>query len=92
MPNPPHHPRGDFGLVDGLAVNDAPTRHTYSSIALYRRAFFGSLPFGTPEGLKVQLVTLLREAMDNGRVSAEIHSGPWTDVGTPERLAQLNAP
>ncbi|ROZ64431.1 nucleotidyltransferase family protein [Ramlibacter sp. WS9] len=92
VPNPPHHPRGDFGLANGLAINDAPTRYTYSSIALYRRAFFASLPFGNPEGLKVQLVTLLREAMDNGRVSAEIHSGPWTDVGTPERLAQLNAP
>jgi MurNAc alpha-1-phosphate uridylyltransferase len=92
VPNPPHHPRGDFGLVNGLAVNDAPTRYTYSSIALYRRELFASLPFGNPQGLKVQLVTLLREAMDNGRVSAEIHSGPWTDVGTPERLAQLNAP
>jgi N-acetyl-alpha-D-muramate 1-phosphate uridylyltransferase len=92
VPNPPHHPRGDFGLrPDGLAVSAAPTRYTYSSIALYRRSFFSSLPFGNPEGLKVQLVTLLREAMDNGRVSAEIHSGPWTDVGTPERLAQLNA-
>ncbi len=90
--NPPHHPRGDFGLADGLAVNDAPARYTYSSIALYRREFFASLPFGNPQGLKVQLVTLLREAMDNGRVSAEIHTGPWTDVGTPERLAQLNAP
>lgn len=92
VPNPPHHPRGDFGLgPDGLAVNDAPTRYTYASIALYRRSFFASLPFGNPQGLKVQLVTLLREAMDNGLVSAEIHSGPWTDVGTPERLAQLNA-
>ena len=59
VPNPPHHPRGDFGLADGLAVNDAPTRYTYSSIALFRRAFFASLPFGNPEGLKVQLVTLL---------------------------------
>jgi N-acetyl-alpha-D-muramate 1-phosphate uridylyltransferase len=93
VPNPPHHPRGDFGLsADGLALNDAPVRYTYSSIALYRRAFFSALPFGNPEGQKVQLVTLLREAMDNGRVSAEIHPGPWTDVGTPERLAQLNAP
>jgi N-acetyl-alpha-D-muramate 1-phosphate uridylyltransferase len=93
VPNPPHHPRGDFGLTaDGLAINEASARYTYSSIALYRRAFFGALPFGNPDGLKVQLVTLLREAMDNEQVSAEIHPGPWTDVGTPERLAQLNAP
>jgi len=93
VPNPPHHPPGDFGLSpDGLALRDAPTRYTYASIALYRRAFFASLPFGNPQGLKVQLVTLLREAMDNRQVTAEIYTGPWADVGTPQRLAQLNAP
>jgi N-acetyl-alpha-D-muramate 1-phosphate uridylyltransferase len=93
VPNPPHHPRGDFGLrPDGVAVSEATVRYTYASIALYRREFFASVPFGNPAGLKVQLVTLLREAMDNERVSAEIHTGPWTDVGTPERLAQLNTP
>jgi MurNAc alpha-1-phosphate uridylyltransferase len=33
---------------------------------------------------------LLRAAMDNQKVSAELYTGSWTDVGTPERLAQLN--
>jgi N-acetyl-alpha-D-muramate 1-phosphate uridylyltransferase len=41
--------------------------------------------------LKAPLAPLLRAGVDNGQVSAEIYSGPWTDVGTPERLAQLNA-
>ena len=91
--NPSHHPKGDFGLrADGLALNDAPQRYTFSTIALYRRAFFDSLPFGNPAGVKAPLATLLRQAIDNGLVSAEIHTGPWTDVGTPERLAQLNTP
>jgi MurNAc alpha-1-phosphate uridylyltransferase len=93
VPNPQHNPKGDFGLrADGLALNqtDGP-RYTYSTIGLYRKGLFDSLPAGNPEGIKAPLAPLLRAAMDNGQVTAEIHTGPWTDVGTPERLAQLNA-
>ena len=93
VPNPDHHPRGDFALAaDGRALTQGEPRYTYSTIGLYRKAFFDELPSGNPEGLKVPLAPMLRRAMDNGRVSAEIHDGPWTDVGTPQRLAQLNAP
>ncbi|AEG94894.1 N-acetylmuramate alpha-1-phosphate uridylyltransferase MurU [Ramlibacter tataouinensis] len=93
VPNPPHNPAGDFGLApDGRALNVAATRYTYSTIGLYRKALFDGLPAGNPQGLKAPLAPLLRAAMDNGQVTAEIHTGPWTDVGTPERLAQLNAP
>ena len=92
VPNPPHNPRGDFALsADGHALNDGPQRYTYSTVGLYRRALFDGLPMGNPQGLKAPLAPLLREAIDNGRITAEIHTGPWTDVGTPERLAQLNA-
>jgi MurNAc alpha-1-phosphate uridylyltransferase len=92
VPNPPHNPRGDFGLAaDGRALNDAPERYTYSTVGLYRHALFDGLPAGNPQGVKAPLAPLLRAAMDNGRVTAEIYTGPWTDVGTPERLAQLNA-
>ncbi len=100
VPNPAHHPRGDFGLgADGLALNlpatDTTTpRHTYSTIGLYRAELFGppwcDVPAGNPAGLKAALGPLLRRAMDAGRVSAELYPGPWTDVGTPERLAELN--
>lgn len=101
VPNPAHHPRGDFGLSDqGRALNlpdDHPgPRHTYSTIALVRRALFEAplcdIAPGNPTGTKAPLGPLLRRAMDNGRVSAQLYTGPWTDVGTPERLAQLNAP
>lgn len=93
VPNPAHNPKGDFGLrSDGLALNQGGTRYTYSTIGLYRKALFQSLPAGNPQGIKAPLAPLLRAAMDNGAVTAEIHTGPWTDVGTPERLAQLNAP
>jgi len=99
VPNPPHHPRGDFGLgEDGLALNQiadpAAPRYTFSTIALYRRELFEPpwcdiLP-GNPQGIARPLAPLLRAAMDNGRVSAALYTGRWTDVGTPERLASLN--
>jgi N-acetyl-alpha-D-muramate 1-phosphate uridylyltransferase len=92
VPNPPHNPKGDFGLsADGLALNTADLRHTYSTTALFRREFFASLPAGNPQGQKLALAPMLRAAIDRGEVSAELYHGPWTDVGTPERLAALNA-
>lgn len=78
-------------------VSSAPehVRHTFSTIALYKRAFFEAawcdIPAGNPAGLKAPLAAMLRAAMDNGAVSASLYTGAWTDVGTPERLAQLNA-
>ena len=96
VPNPPHNPRGDFGLsADGQALNQADEKYTFSTIALYRRALFEALwcpiPAGNPDGVVAPLAPLLRVAMDAGEVSAELYTGPWTDVGTPERLAELNA-
>lgn len=93
--NPPHNPQGDFGLgADGLALNlakdSAQPKFTYSTIGLYRRELFNAMPFGNPQGLKAPLAPLLRAAMDNGQVSAELYPGPWTDVGTPARLDELN--
>jgi N-acetyl-alpha-D-muramate 1-phosphate uridylyltransferase len=93
VPNPAHNPRGDFGLApDGRALDEAATRYTYSTIGLYRQSFFAGLPAGNPEGLKAPLAPLLREGMKDSLVTAEIFTGAWTDVGTPQRLAQLNAP
>ncbi len=97
VPNPAHNPNGDFGLsAEGLALNQAEQRFTYSTIGLYRQALFAP-PFcdiqpGNPQGLKAPLAPLLRAAIAQGRVSAELYTGPWTDVGTPERLAALNQP
>ena len=93
--NPEHNLTGDFGLDgDGLALNlpagSPQQRYTFSTIALYRQAFFKDLPFGNPQGLKAPLAPLLRRAMDNQQVSAQLYPGAWTDVGTPERLAELN--
>ena len=99
VPNPAHNLKGDFGLqADGLALNlpadSQQLRYTFSTIALYRKAFFdtlhSSIPCGNPQGIKAPLAPMLRAAMDDSQVSAELYTGAWTDVGTPERLAQLN--
>jgi len=97
VPNPAHKPDGDFGLnAQGLALNQAELRFTYSTIGLYRQALFAppfcDIPPGNPQGLKAPLAPLLRAAIAQGRVSAELYTGTWTDVGTPERLAALNQP
>lgn len=100
VPNPAHNPRGDFGLsAAGLALNlptsDPAPRYTYSTIALLRAELFAlpwcDIPPGNPQGAKAPLAPLLRRAMDNGRVSAQLYTGRWTDVGTPDRLADLNS-
>ena len=89
--NPEHNPKGDFGLgEDGLALNQAPQRYTYSTTGLFHRDLFRELPAGNPQGLKVALAPLLRAAIEQGQVTAELYEGAWTDVGTPERLAALN--
>ena len=95
VPNPVHNLKGDFGLsADGLALNTADQKFTFSTIGLYRAALFAppycDIPPGNPAGRKAPLAPILRAAMDNELVSAELYTGPWTDVGTPERLAQLN--
>jgi MurNAc alpha-1-phosphate uridylyltransferase len=98
VPNPPHNPKGDFGLSEtGLALNlsasDSAPRFTFSTIALYKQAFFadcGIAP-GNPAGTKAPLAPLLRRGMDNGHVTATLYVGTWVDVGTPARLAELNS-
>ena len=94
VPNPAHNPKGDFGLTSGgMLTNASEPRHTYSTIGLYHRDLF-SAPYcnissGNPLGIKAALAPLLRAAIAENRVSGELYSGAWTDVGTPERLAQL---
>ncbi len=99
VPNPPHNPRGDFGISpEGQALNlpkDAGHMlHTFSTVALYKKGLFAppfcDIPAGNPQGVKAALAPLLRAGMDAGCVTASLYEGEWKDVGTPERLAQLN--
>ena len=99
--NPAHHERGDFALAADGAVNDGgPARLTYSGVGVYRpellarwqqdlveqgHAWDGSVP------ARFALVHVLRAATRRNEVSGEHHRGSWTDVGTPARLAALDA-
>jgi len=86
--NPEHHPQGDFTLSgDGRVGTEAAGRLTFAGIGLYRPALFGGLAAGTP----APLAPLLRQAMARGAVLGAHHAGAWTDVGTPQRLAALDA-
>ncbi len=99
VPNPEHNPKGDFGLsAEGLALNFGAgsdrSKYTFSTIGLYRSALFAppwcDIPAGNPQGIKAALAPLLRKAMGQALVSAELFESQWTDVGTPERLKSLN--
>ena len=83
--NPPHHPQGDFSLVGRHLQAEGPVRLTFSGVGVYSKALFkGCVPGKFP------LAPLLRAAMSRGEVSGEHYAGDWWDIGTPERLEQLD--
>jgi MurNAc alpha-1-phosphate uridylyltransferase len=88
--NPAHHPGGDFRLASDGKVRDntpdvdAPAL-TFSGIGVYRPSLFAELPDG-----EARLAPLLRQAMARGAVTGQHFRGHWWDIGTPERLQQLD--
>jgi len=90
VPNPIQHPNGDFYLKDGQVSSQellGAQRLTFSGIGIYHKDLFKDLEFGAP----AKLAPLLKEAMGQNKVSGEKYLGPWHDVGTPQRLQELNA-
>lgn len=85
VPNPLHNPNGDFALVDGRVTNKGSAMLTYSGIAVIHPQLLSGLPCGP-----AKLAPLLRNAAEEGLVSGEMYSGAWDDIGTPERLRQLD--
>ncbi len=83
--NPMHHAEGDFGLCNGRVADIAP-KWTFSGIGLYQPSLFAHIP----QGSKAPLAPLLREQMVLGKVSGEHYRGAWVDVGTPQRLQELD--
>ncbi len=83
--NPTHNPSGDFHLQDGVISNDGAGRLTFSGIGVYSPGLFSKCEAGA-----FPLAPLLREAAAIGRVSGEQHLGGWIDVGTPQRLEELD--
>jgi len=92
VPNPPQHPEGDFYLR-GDQVSDKPiisqsqeAKLTFSGIGIYHQSLFKDLQLGAA----AKLAPLLRSAMAENQVFGEKYAGPWHDVGTPQRLYELN--
>ena len=84
--NPSHNPKGDFALNDGRVAAEGTDKLTFSGIGLYQPQIFT----GQSEE-RFPLAPLLRKAMSQNKVSGHHHQGIWMDVGTPERLAEINA-
>ena len=90
VPNPIQHPNVDFYLKDALASDQerfGAEKLTFSGIGIYHKDLFKGLERDVP----TKLAPLLRQAMGENRVSGEKYLGPWHDVGTPQRLQELNA-
>ena len=84
--NPSHNPKGDFALNDGRVAAEGEDKLTFSGIGLYQPHLFA----GQSEE-RFPLAPLLRNAMSQNKVGGYQHQGIWMDVGTPERLAEINA-
>ncbi len=83
--NPPHHPEGDFHLAEnGKLADNGNNKLTFSGIGLYKPELFKYLPTG-----KSRLAPLFRQYMPQQQISGEYHQGLWMDIGTPQRLGQL---
>ena len=87
--NPSHHPEGDFQLNDNLVHDktDSSDNLTFSGAGLYHQDLFKSIKMGAV----AKLAPLLRAAMSENLVLGEMLDVLWVDVGTPERLAELNS-
>jgi N-acetyl-alpha-D-muramate 1-phosphate uridylyltransferase len=86
VPNPTHNMRGDFGIDGDFVVDREVDRFTYSGVGVYRPEFFAGCSPG-----KFPMLPLLKRAIAARLLRGEIHRGEWCDVGTPQRLAALDA-
>ena len=84
IPNPAHHPAGDFVLEGGEILCSGQPRYTFSGIGVYQPSLFNSVRQEV-----FPLAPVLRRAMQDRQVTGELHSGRWFDIGTPARLAAL---
>lgn len=85
VPNPPQHPRGDFCLQDGRVGDSDGERLTYSGVGVFSPRLFAGSAAG-----RFPLLPLFRRAIAAGRLTGERFDGFWNDVGTVERLQQLD--
>ena len=83
--NPPQHPQGDFTIDEGFARSEGQNCLTFSGIGCYHKALFDGL-----EAESFPLGPVLKRYMLQSQITAEHFTGIWNDVGTPERLSDLD--
>lgn len=86
VPNPDHNQKGDFAFKHGLAQNSGDEMFTFSGIGYYSPKLFDSLELNT----SAPLAPLLRKAIEREQISAELFTNLWHDIGTPQRLEEIN--
>jgi MurNAc alpha-1-phosphate uridylyltransferase len=86
VPKPAHKQCGDFDLREGRILISDDAAFTFSGVAVYRPAFFADCEPG-----RFPLAPMLKAAARAGRLAGSLYEGLWQDVGTPERLAELNS-
>ncbi|MFT4861843.1 MAG: MurNAc alpha-1-phosphate uridylyltransferase [Pseudohongiellaceae bacterium] len=90
VPNQGHNPGGDFCIDDAGRVHEESQSSdqllTFSGISVMHKNLFAGLPI-QPRSV----VPLLQAAMKQDKVSGQMYEGVWIDVGTPERLKDVNA-
>jgi MurNAc alpha-1-phosphate uridylyltransferase len=86
--NPDFHPEGDFALNNFSIANSGDPRYTFANIGVYRPEIFDDIQ----PGEHAKLAPILRSYAARGQVGGEVYRGEWHNLGTPEQLAQLNAP
>ena len=84
--NPSHNPAGDFAIEGGLLVTEGNARYTFSGISRLPIKLFEELELDKA----APLAPLLRDAISQGGVSGEVYNGFWADIGTPQRLEEIN--
>jgi MurNAc alpha-1-phosphate uridylyltransferase len=84
--NPAQHPQGDFAIEHGLLKNDGEAKLTFSGVGIYHPDLFAGIVRGEP----AKLAPLLRQAIAQNLAGAEYYQGVWHDIGTPERLDDLD--
>lgn len=84
VPNPTHHPQGDWGINGGRMDPDGDPRFTFSGISVYHPRFFESAQAG-----RFSVVPMLVAAARQKYITAELYQGDWHDIGTAERLESL---
>lgn len=83
--NPDHHPEGDFPLDSGLIMQSGDTKYTFSGIGIYNPSLFADL-----DVQRLRLKPLLLKAIEQEQAGGELYRGEWSDIGTVERLRELN--